>query len=131
MEGEMKPMPPPRPDAHTRQASVVIGEMLRQVTGLFDTLIALLPPARPISTLTFADAITYFVTSRPPTSATKGAILRSRVPTGIHVVQVFLNEENALILTRRGETWGRQLVATQLDQELSEAFSTHDLIIVE
>ncbi|QIR36877.1 hypothetical protein HCG51_09075 [Tolypothrix sp. PCC 7910] len=82
--------------------------------------------------MTYESAIQYFVTDHPSDSITKkGAIIRQIHPQGHHLVQVFLNAQNQLILRPDGKLYGRQLVARELDKELSDTFGDQDLIIVE
>lgn len=89
-----------------------------------------LPEVIPI--LTYESTIQYFVTDRPSDPrVNKGAILRQSHPQGHHIVQVFLDAQNNLVLRPDGKPYGRQLVARELDEELRDTFGDKDLIIVE
>lgn len=61
----------------------------------------------------------------------KGAILKQNHQQGYYLAQVFLDSYNNVLCEANGNPYGRQLVATELDQELRDIFGDKDLIIVE
>ena len=81
--------------------------------------------------MTYDAAMKYFITDRPDPKIKKGAILKQKHSQGIHLWQVFLNENNELVLGSDQIPYGRQLVARKMDEELSTTFGKNDLIIVE
>lgn len=98
------------------------GEWLRNVVKL--------PEVIPI--ITYEDMIKYFITDRPnDPRIRKGAILRQTHPQGYHLAQVFLDKNNQVVLSSNSVPYGRQLIARELDDELSEVFGNKELIIVE
>ena len=85
-----------------------------------------------VPVMTYEAAIQYFVTNRPDDSRVKkGVILRQPHAQGQHLIQVFLDRENDLVLRPDGKPYGRQLVVRELDAELRDTFGNKDLIIVE
>ena len=91
-----------------------------------------LVPGPPQRRLSYEDAIGWFVDHRPPRhAAAQGAILRSPLPDGgTEIVQVFLDARHQLLCTPNGTPHGRRFVVKELGEELTEAFGSTRLLIV-
>lgn len=87
-------------------------------------------PPKLVVELTFRDVVEYFANHHPgDASIQAGAILRMTHPRGHNIFQVFLGQNNELLLDHEGQPCGRQLIAMRLDPELSSRFQNVDLII--
>ena len=107
-------------------------ETKRKIQDLLVFLVQCLPEEGVQHEMTYNEAIRYFVTYKPRDPAVKkGAILKQRVPDGIRIARVFLDEQNRLISTPSGGIYGNQVVVEKLDQILLDTFGNTDVIIVE
>ncbi len=85
-----------------------------------------------IPIFTYESAIQYFIDERPDNPGIKkGVILRKPSVEGQMIIQVFLDANNTLIENHKGQVCGRQLLVSQLDEELEQAFDNTNMILVE
>jgi hypothetical protein len=119
------------------QKSLPSGDSLRRVAEVARELEASIAATfRELTTLerlTYEEAIGWFKTARPPNIAvSKGAMLRVRSERGVWLVtQVFLAADNTLVVKPDGAPLGRRLEVRLLDDELTDLFGDHDLVVVE
>jgi hypothetical protein len=101
--------------------------LLQMLDGFFDSL-AGIPHVR---TLTYRDALEYFVTRRPDADVRRGAIVRAMRPNGYVIYQCFLDDKNHLVVDGGRRPLARRLRVDRFDAEIEEAFGGHNVIIVE
>jgi hypothetical protein len=88
------------------------------------------PEPRRIRTMTYSEAIRYFV-EESPQEAQRGVMLRERHSGGQLFTQVFLDGENQVVRSKDGRVQGRQLIIREFDPELTTCFGDKDLVVVE
>ncbi|MUG98756.1 hypothetical protein F7734_43275 [Scytonema sp. UIC 10036] len=85
-----------------------------------------------LSTITYSEVVKYFVEQRPNNiRVKKGAILLEIDSQGYILTQVFLDENNNLVIDSSNTPYGRRFKVKNIDNELREIFEDKDLIIVE
>jgi hypothetical protein len=82
-----------------------------------------------LDTLTYEDAITYFVENKPA-SVSKGIIVRKAETGGTYQIsQLFLDKYDEIIRKPNGSSYGRTVRVRSMDGELLEAFRDKDVIV--
>lgn len=85
-----------------------------------------------VEVLRYEDAISYFVDARPAgVQSVRGAMMVEARGEAQLFTQLFLADDNTAITDSAGHTYGRRLLARQLDPELLETFAGKTLVIVE
>ena len=85
-----------------------------------------------IDTLTYTDAIKYFVNCKPDdTAIIKGSIYIEYVSKYILTVWSFLDVNDNVVHDKYNKPYGRRLFVKQLDEELKDAFGENKLLIIE
>jgi hypothetical protein len=88
-------------------------------------------PSIAVKTFTYPAAIGYFAAARPDDPRVcKGALLRRKERRGYVIDQLFLDARDRPVCGAGGEPYGRVVQAQALDDELTDAFGAHNLIIV-
>jgi|GEM_PF-4595279 len=83
-------------------------------------------------TLTYVDAITYFVHEKPDDKRiVKGCILIRDHKAGMLTIWTYLDDNNELLCGGNGVPYGRELIVKSIDDELKEALGDSKLLIVE
>lgn len=80
-------------------------------------------------TLTYKDAITYFVENKPA-SVSKGIIVRKPEVGGTYLIsQLFLDKYDEIMKKPNGSSYGRTVRVKSMDPELLDAFRDKDVIV--
>ncbi|MDB9518498.1 hypothetical protein PN466_16255 [Roseofilum reptotaenium CS-1145] len=97
----------------------------------FSSQIPIVPEILP--RVTFDATIGYFESDRPSNPVpTKGVMICQKHREGYQLAQLFLDENNQLIVRRDGSPYGRQLVARELDDKLWDSFDkTSSVLVIE
>lgn len=97
----------------------------------FSSQIPIVPEILP--RVTFDTTIGYFESDRPSNPVpTKGVMICQKHREGYQLAQLFLDENNQLIVRRDGSPYGRQLVARELDDKLWDSFDkTSSVLVIE
>ncbi len=83
-----------------------------------------------VQRLSYGDAVRWFVQNQPESSEPlRGALIRRPDPCGYQVIWLFLDEGNDPVTGADGGPHGRKAIVAELDEELSECFGDHDLLI--
>jgi len=84
------------------------------------------------SELTYEAIIDYFAHYRSTdVRIQKSVVLREKLPEGVHIVQVFLDENHHLTYVSAERPCGRRLLVQVLDQQLNNKFGKENLIVLE
>jgi hypothetical protein len=82
------------------------------------------------SQLSYYEAIDILFTKRPPNERVSKALFsRRRVPDGLRLDWMFLDDRNQVCCTTRGTPYIYQLRVHSLDDELEGLFGNRDLVI--
>lgn len=93
-----------------------------------------IPPFRDIRTMTYEDAINYFVQNQPPLPFKKGAMIIERGDEENYsfFTQIFLNDENNVVCDPvYGKPYGRRSLIRGIDDELAALFGANQIVFVE
>ena len=110
----------------------IIKQTFWSVAGVTASIIAILLWRRrfpTFDTLTYEDAITYFVENKPA-SVSKGILVRKPETGGTYLIsQLFLDKYDEIIKKPNGSSYGRTVRVKSMDAELLEAFCDKDVIV--
>lgn len=85
-----------------------------------------------VDTLTYTDAIKYFVNCKPDdTTIVKGSLYIESAPKYTLTIWSFLDVNNNVVHDNNNKPYGRRIFVKQLDEELKEAFGDNKLLIIE
>lgn len=84
------------------------------------------------SELTYEASVAYFAQYRSANiHIQRSVVLREKLPEGVRIVQVFLDENNHLVYMSGERPYGRRLLVQVLDQQLNSRFGKGNLIVLE
>ncbi len=117
-----------------------VGILYRAIDNLCGSLVALIqdlfdkikptPNPEVVEVLTFADVVGYFAKQHPSDPrVSAGALVRTPHPKGQLIFQVFLDQGDQVCCDAHGTPYGRRLIASSLDLELTSKFSDHDTVV--
>jgi len=103
----------------------LLGVALSRLPAMADSL-----APRVVQQLTFREVVAYFANKHPgDASIRSGALLWMPHPRGNLIFQLFLDQNDGLCFDGTGRPYGRQLVAMDLDSELSARLRHADLLL--
>jgi hypothetical protein len=90
------------------------------------------PRVKIVDSLSYEDAIRYFVESKPnDTKVVKGCLLIETHRHGFFTSWKFLDGDNNVLSAGDGVQYGRELIVKSIDDELKETFGSSKLLFVE
>jgi|GEM_PF-3234719 len=103
------------------------------ISGILSSLLDRLPIEPNIfREMTYEAAISYFVNERPSDPRVKkGAMVLQSHTKGKLFIQFFLDAENQIVCSSKGNPFGRQVIVQKIDEELLETFGQENLVIIE
>lgn len=107
--------------------------MHKSISCLYKWLNSVLSPRiKVIDSLSYADAIKYFVNDKPDDNRiVKGCLLIQEHKLGMLTVWTFLGKNNDVLCAGSGVTYGRELIVKSIDDELKETLGDSKLLIIE
>lgn len=81
--------------------------------------------------ISYGDAISYFEThTLADDSIRKGAMILAKREDGFAFTQVFLNDQDGLVVDRQGRPQGRRLIVQTVDDRLAQLFDGKSVVLV-
>lgn len=118
----------------TEEIIVVQRIAFKELINLVDDLeawLARIPPKTDYGVYTYRQAITYFIDARKNVEFKRGVMVREKLNDGSLYLTLLLLDQNNKLVKKGKHIVGRKLMLRKLDEQLSQSFKEHNVVIVE